>query len=431
MNIFLSYSVQDTDLAYIITSNLNKNSFSVQRWDNPVKFQIGNSPIEQIQKALDNADVLMALITDSYLSSPSAQAELTAALFGPQKCNIVLIVVGDVKLPSFLADIQYTKVSEINEEAIAEIALHLQSLKPIGKSEYEPIKKTDPNNEDNHRLFISDIRQALMENRLSFVFGAGISIDMGIPDWNTLLLSVLNTSLQKDFKKNHLKAFPASSLILGKYLKILLGDNFEKVLRTCLYDSVKEGPSSLLLSSIVNLIRPKRNNGHVESIITFNFDSAIEDILGQNNIPHKAIYDEGMDFELSEIPIYHVHGYLPRADKNAYSQIVLSEDAYHTQFMDPFSWANLIQLYKYMNNICLFIGLSLHDPNLRRLLDISVRKNTREKLRHYIVKKRRKTISELDNILLSLEEQDANALGLNVIWVNEYEEIPRFLNLIQ
>ena len=105
------------------------------------------------------------------------------------------------------------------------------------------------------------------------------------------------------------------------------------------------------------------------------------------------------------------------------NEVVFSEDAYHSQFIDPFSWSNLVQLNHLNNSTCLFIGISLTDPNMRRLLDVSIRKNGKGEKNHYIVKKRY-TIEELypeseivklkDRkvipVIESIEEQDANHL---------------------
>lgn len=93
--------------------------------------------------------------------------------------------------------------------------------------------------------------------------------------------------------------------------------------------------------------------------------------------------------------------------------------------IDPYSWSNLIQLNTFSANICLFIGISLSDPNLRRLLDISWRKNQRCK--HYIIMKKPPQKNKADEITTMLFEQDANSLGLNVIWCSDFSEIPNIL----
>src|SRR5262245_62480714 len=86
------------------------------------------------------------------------------------------------------------------------------------------------------------------------------------------------------------------------------------------------------------------------------------------------------------LPIYHVHGYLPVRDPlgdlgrwkgKIYSprlgsladEIVLTEDQYHREAADPYSWSNLVQLGAMSSSVGLTIGLRLSDPNLRRLLD--------------------------------------------------------------
>src|SRR5690606_21315200 len=80
-----------------------------------------------------------------------------------------------------------------------------------------------------------------------------------------------------------------------------------------------------------------------------------------------------------ELSIYHVHGFLPR-DRSGYdglekSTLVFSEEGYHELFTDPYHWSNLVQLNLLRETRVLMIGLSLTDPNLRRLLEIAGRRN--------------------------------------------------------
>jgi hypothetical protein len=69
---------------------------------------------------------------------------------------------------------------------------------------------------------------------------------------------------------------------------------------------------------------------------------------------------------------------------------------------------------------------------MRRLLDVAWRKNPDKMLSHFIIKKRPEhpKNSALDRVARLLEEQDANALGLNVIWIEEFEELPHVLRRI-
>ena len=102
-----------------------------------------------------------------------------------------------------------------------------------------------------------------------------------------------------------------------------------------------------------------------------------------------------------------------------------------------------MQLNHLNHNTCLFIGISLSDPNMRRLLDVSIRKNGKDEKNHYIIKKRY-TVNDLyqedatsierDNTIIpiieNIEERDANKLGFNLIWINEHSEIQAILNRI-
>ena len=202
-------------------------------------------------------------------------------------------------------------------------------------------------------------------------------------------------------------------------------------MRDALYAS--KPANSRIIDGIVRLSRPQRDGKPLDSIVTFNFDCLIEDNLTTSSIPNRPIFSEAIKHSSHELPIYHVHGYLPRTGRiPAEVDLVFSEDAYHSQFIDPFSWSNLIQLNKLTQNTCLFIGISLTDPNMRRLLDVAWRNNPDKVMSHYIVK-RLPRFSEgdvLDEVSKLLEEQDANALGLNVIWVEEFEELPVILDEI-
>ncbi|MBP5715608.1 MAG: SIR2 family protein, partial [Bacteroidales bacterium] len=58
-------------------------------------------------------------------------------------------------------------------------------------------------------------------------------------------------------------------------------------------------------------------------------------------------------------------------------------------YFDSYSWSNIEQLHALDRNVCILIGLSMCDPNLRRLLDFSKRNQENVYPRHYVILQRK------------------------------------------
>lgn len=436
MEIFISYSWKDYNEISKIIERLIKLGHKI--WIDRQQLKYSDNITISIKKEIERSDIILAFITDNYNNSQNALLELRYAILGMWKSKVVPIIVGNTNIPFFLSNIIYMHFESFSPNMVDEI------IHELNKIEIDKKVQTDILEEkiryENENEFINQLKNALDSNQLTIVCGAGISISAGIPTWDALLLSMLNKCINEEYTFDILDAqkyLPSSSIILGKYLKLMLGKNFKRILKESLYDKLGESETyfgkkvykeTKLIHSLIKLVRQKRNRGNVDSIITFNFDSLIEQTLDKYGIENQAIYSEGMIIDNQKLPIYHVHGYLPQNMDIPDSDIVFAEDAYHTQFIDPYSWSNLIQLYKYMNNTCLLIGLSITDPNLRRLLDISRRKNNLNEPRHFIIK--RKPENNFRKIQMLLEEQDANSLGLKVFWIDNFDEIPSILDQI-
>ena len=107
-------------------------------------------------------------------------------------------------------------------------------------------------------------------------------------------------------------------------------------------------------------------------------DEIIE-LAGINNYP---IF--GMNQPQQAFPIYHVHGFIPYDNSQIIKSVpILSEEEYHRVYANSYNWSNVEQIHALSRTTCIFIGLSMTDPNLRRLLDIAIRDSENE-ARHFV-----------------------------------------------
>lgn len=436
MKIFISFSTFDKDVYTNLADTLRKQGHVVF---NAIDIHPVENYVEKIKNALHESDILIAIITENFLASSWVQVELSSAIFGTKDKRVLLVVVGDVFVPFYLNDYLYIKI-ETKEELTTAVLKYIVQL----ENHYLfPDEKIAKDQKDDIEGKISLLKRALIDNQLTLVCGAGVSSGSAIPTWNDLLISILNDVYSNDRESNAedkveaealLSLMPQSNLILGKYIKMILKEDFDKYVQKHLYiyynfhyefETINPNLETSMMQAIVELSRPKRRGNRLESIITFNFDDLIECALTYHHIEHCSIWKEGQTHEVDALPIYHVHGFLPNKRDIEEPNLVFSEEAYHSQFIDPYSWSNLIQLNTFSTNVCLFVGISLSDPNLRRLLDISWRRN--RICKHYIIMKQSPQKSRTDKIATMLFEQDANSLGLNVIWCSDFSEIPDIL----
>jgi len=445
--VFISYSIRDQKFVSQLTAKLEKDKIHVWTWDK--RMSVGESINDKIIGALDNTDFFIVVLSKNSVNSQAVNFELSATIINEvsRERNIILpILIEDCEIPFSLKDRLFLDFRSSFDQSYVSL---LKALKaPATKDFQETDRQTDKFQSGSYEFQLKNLQQAYGSGNLTLFCGAGISFEAGIPTWNTLLKSLLKEvySDNKDIPDIDIrlanlfqKRINVSPLILAQYLKTLLGKKFTTTVRETLYKDCTD--KSKVIDAITELSRPKRERKPLRAVITFNFDDLIEESLDKEKVDFKCIFSEGERFSDKQIPIYHPHGCLPRKKTlTSKNQIVFSEDAYHSQFIDPFSWGNLVQLSHLNNCTCLFIGISLTDPNMRRLLDVQMRKNGKDEKNHYIIKKRysfeelypegeqlKIKDKKVIPVLESIEEQDANNLGFNVIWINDFKEIPSIL----
>lgn len=137
-----------------------------------------------------------------------------------------------------------------------------------------------------------------------------------------------------------------------------------KALYTCDFDTYIDTSKSLLLDAIASLCAA---SSVVKSVINYNYDNVLQLYLGKHSVRYKLILDGGELRDRVSLHIFHPHGYLSR-DGGPITSLILSEEEYHEESFRPYSWGNIAQLKHMTSSCCVFIGASMVDPNMRRLL---------------------------------------------------------------
>lgn len=306
--------------------------------------------------------------------------------------------------------------------------------------------------------YIAQLRKEYNNDNVVLFLGAGASKDANIATWDNLISELFVALIDKQLKNNHIQINEQekqeiitalieqngkSPLLQTRFLRKGFEKDFEDMVSDILYKKALD--TSNLLEEIGQLCVPNRGKLGIRAIVNYNFDDLIEKNLKRLRVKHQSIYSEGMIPEAEELGIYHVHGFLPQ-DKKEYdnlakSLLVFSEEGYHKLMLEPYNWANIIQLNYLTNNSCVFIGLSMTDPNMRRLLDIAKNKRSEmtETCRHYAIMPRltlassneSSSIRSFENVNETLQESFFKELGINIIWFDNFSEIPGILKEIK
>lgn len=367
-------------------------------------------------------------------------------------------------------EITTSSASTVLSKELVERALEI--LKN-GKTKSDFINNLPESKSLTKKQIIRQLIDCYEKEKLVLVLGAGVSMGFGLPNWDTLLQKLMITTIEKEqnvstvLSKLFTSIFSPSPLIAGRYLQKYYEDkrlSFENAVREVLYENIEIERQSELMDEIVSLCVAPGKSPNLDSIISYNFDDILEQRLSKIGVqvPHKPIFGIGMKPD-GQLPIYHVHGYLQQlGNLTEQNQITFGESIYHKQYIDIYSWNNIVQINKFRDSNCLFIGSSLTDPNIRRLLDIAKKQNGEKEENHFIFKMRHKedvvkirlrnllrenhellneksltelnfddTVKFLINIIERFEESDTSSFGVKTVWINDWNEIPEILKAVR
>lgn len=305
------------------------------------------------------------------------------------------------------------------------------------------------------------------EEGIALALGAGVSVKSKLPAWDELLRRIAKKCL-KENEHQLVDVLISEGFSLPSIAGILEGQcpdrKFVDLLRDALYDdfkkfyripSVEDDPgfvdfikaTNLTLCAVAALCAIKTAKGKYErnpsihAIANTNFDAILRVYSRYRHHRHvmHTIDRPSAGAVPGAINVYHLHGffqfekkYIDNPEKEAPDIRVFTEHEFFDFFNQPNSRFSYTFLHVLREFSTLFIGMSLKDDNIRRLLHYS-RKETIESyikenrpaeaedkaLRHYAFQQHSKS-QDVDRFV----EASLLRLGVRTLWVDKFDEIP-------
>lgn len=271
------------------------------------------------------------------------------------------------------------------------------------------------------------IRLYTSKLNVDLIMGAGINKDYGAKSWSELLDSLNNDFYKGDYRyAEEIQHYVGKELFTSSMVMKTSGfDTYQSLNRELyLFKEAKgfDDPDATLYRC-VNYIE---KHDHT-SVITYNYDTNLEYLLKKRGLRYTVAYDDNSFVDKGAIcDIYHVHGLLPFEkynEKKYTDSLIFNESEYYFLYNNPYSWSIAKQLHDFKFNACIFIGISLTDPDMKRLLDLA----SNYLKFNFIFMKKNEGFSET-------VYRDLTAyfftFDLIVIWIDEYSEIGTYLESI-
>lgn len=360
----------------------------------------------------------------------------------------------------------------------------------MGESQRRKPEKRKIGRSEVNRSDLEGLQRAWQEKDLVLFLGAGVSKPYGIPTWKDLVLEILfdqtdvarrlepvDLSFRRALAAWLVDYYEYDPIILARVVKNEIrrrasrrsGESdphalFLEKVREHLYPKHPPTPREpTTLTAIADFIKQSGEDSGVTAVVSFNYDDLLERQL-EGSVELRSVWSDRRRRD-KRLPILHPHGFLPREGELKDCGLVFTEDDYHGLTTSVFHWA-LTAIVNYLrHNTVLFIGLSMLDPNLRRLLDASyvhgdrpahwqiqrrhkispgekrnVLRDIRDRARRFrneMGVKPPEDVPELQEAVLAMLQQadsyDRNlfeSMGVKTIWVEDYDDIPALLEQI-
>ena len=379
----------------------------------------------------------------------------------PNEYKLIIISLDPIPTPKTDYGIKGRDVTYITYDEIREKSRNL--IEGVTPKQNHPIQSHQEKEELNEQSgsdgkvkdIIRDVHNEYKKGNITLFLGAGVSLGAGLPTWTKLLENLLEDGQeislnQGDFPAIEVASFNstiiAARILLSNYSPEQEFDIANK-LKDALYKSYDKTKKNDLIEVICTACKSDDTAAQrkVTSIITTNYDDLVEQELEKQKIDYFQVFKEGK-YEGSKLPVIHVHGCLNYENPNPIMP-VLSEKAYHELYKKNYDWSNIEILHALYRHTCIFIGCSMSDPNLRRLLEF-VRTEDVNDINHYAILQLRPLCNhnwdsshpqkyyekvERKELEFRRRQEDVfHELGINVIWYEDgkHEQIVDILKMI-
>lgn len=189
---------------------------------------------------------------------------------------------------------------------------------------------------------------------------------------------------------------------------------------------------------------------NVKAVVTYNFDNLLTQAikllqreskqfgnkktckrLNEKRFKPTDIYSGWTDEPFSDdvFPIYHPHGYIQPPGEltpNKRNHVVMSMEEFYDSAKDVFSWQHATQIHFLTHYMCIYIGTSLTDMNMQRLLSFANIERNNESI-YYLMRvnnaqSRLKSIFHADNHLKVVASEKYQNLYNELLNDKNYEK---------
>lgn len=213
--------------------------------------------------------------------------------------------------------------------------------------------------------------QQVNDSALCLILGAGISIPLGLPNWEQLLARLyrgiesqrptdIDLKRQAEYFKSEFCSCDDS--VFNRRVKDALYDGYRTDFEVLRRNDTLGAIAALVMSSV---------RGRASTVINFNFDDLLEIFLEYHGFVVNAVGEERYWTRACDVEVLHPHGYLPssiNSRREMSRRIVLDQRDYSRVMGDESQpWRQRI-LTAMRTKTSLFIGTSGLDDNMDSLI---------------------------------------------------------------